>query len=127
MDSPRVAIVREAYRLANSEDLSGLLTLLDDDVEFPDPIHGTIVRGKEEGAQLWHRVQAAEHVLMPGQVVEFGDAVIAVVHHQVYERDGGPLAGITEVHRFTFRDGRIARMDVTTLEELPEAVWERLG
>ena len=57
-----------------------------------------------------------------------GDAVIVVVHHDFYDRELKRLGeGVSEIHRFTVRGNWIARLEVTTFDEIPEDVRERLA
>lgn len=129
MDSSRVAVVRAAIDCFNREDIPGVLELCDDDIELPDVINGIVVKGKPAVEGYWQRqFQVVDHSVMPGEIVEMGDAVIVVAYHQMYEPDAGPLgAGVTAVHRYTFRDERIAKMEFTGLDEIPASVRERLG
>lgn len=128
MDSARVALVREAYECLNNADIPGLLELLDPDVEYPDVVHNTVLRGKVSVERHWERqLQVADHSAIPSEILEVGDAVLVVAYHQIYERDGGPLGqGVSAVQRVTFRGDRIARVEFTPMGEIPDYVIERL-
>ncbi len=129
MDSQKVALVRAAYDRVNNEDIAGLLELLDPDVEFPDVIHNTVLRGRESVERYWQdQILAAEHSAVPSEILELGEAVIVVAYHQIYERNGGPLGpGMSAVQRVTFRGDLIAKVEFTPLGEIPDHVRERLS
>lgn len=121
MDSVRVARVRSGYQYLKDGDIPRLLDLFHDDVELVDPFYNTVLRGRQELVELWQSRQVVDHSLVIGDIIEMGDAVIVVVHHDFYQRDQGRIgAGVDEVHRFTFRDDRVAGLDITTLDAIPE-------
>lgn len=128
MESERVAVVRASYACFNAKDISGVLDLCVPDVEFPDVVNHTVLRGRAaiEGSFL-HQFSAIDHHVSVSEVVEMGDHVMVVAHHQVYLPDGGPLGpGMSAVHRYSFQGNLIARMEWTGLDEVPEEVRERL-
>ncbi len=128
MTSRRIDLIREAYKYAHEEDGDKLLQLFDDEIEMTDPVSLTVVHGKEAMAQLWRRSLGAVHSMVPSEFVEMGDAVIVVVHHDFYDRALKRLGeGVSKIHRFTVRRNRIARLEVTTFDEIPEDVRERLA
>lgn len=62
-----------------------------------------------------------------GDVFEVGDAVVALAYHQAYDDDGkllGPPRSVSE--RFTFRGDLIARLEVTSPDDLADSVRGRL-
>ena len=129
MDSTRVALVREVYDRFNNADIGGVLDLLDADVEMPDVLHGTVLRGTDSLRRYWEQqFELVDHSIMASDVVEVGDAVLVVAFHQVYDREGGgPLGrGVAAVHRLTFRGDRILSIEYTGVDEVPEQVRQRL-
>jgi len=127
MGSHRSDLVREGYKYVHEEDGDKLLELFDDDIEMTDPIAQTVIYGKEAVAQLWQRSLGAVHSILPGEFVETGDVVLVVAHHDFYDRELTRLGeGVSEIHRFTFRGDRIAKLEVTTFDEIPADVRERL-
>lgn len=130
MESERVVLVREAYHRFNDGNVSGVLELFDADVEMPDVLHGTTLRGTEALREYWEQqFELVDHSIMASEIVEVGDAVLVVAFHQLYDRDGGgPLGrGVAAVHRLTFRGDRIASIEYTGVDEIPERVQQRLG
>jgi hypothetical protein len=77
---------------------------------------------------MWRgQFRLVEHTVLPGEIVDMGDIVVAVAHHQLYEPNHGPLGpGVTVVHRLSFRNGLISRLEVTPIDEVPEEVRARL-
>lgn len=120
-------MIRDGYKYFEQEDLDKLLALFDDDVEMTDPITTATIYGKEAVAQIFHRSQGAVHSIVVGEIVEMDDTVLVVTHHDFYNRELARLGeGVSEVHRFTFCGDRIAKIEVTTLDEIPAEVRERL-
>jgi ketosteroid isomerase-like protein len=129
VESTRVALVRAAYDRFNDADISGILDLLDTDVEMPDILHGTTLRGIEAIRGYWEQQFAlVDHSIMASEIVEVGDAVIVVAFHEVYDREGGQSLGrgVAAVHRLTFRGDRIASIEYTGVDEVPDQVRQRL-
>lgn len=119
--------MRSAYQRFNDQDFEGVLELLDADVEWPDSLNDSVLYGRNAVRAYWERhFEVALPTEILGEVVEIGDAVVAVSYRQVYEREGGPFGPpAVVVHRFTFRGDRVARMEVTPLDETPDYVRER--
>ena len=130
MESARVALVRDAYRRFNKSDITALLDLLDPDVELPDPLSGRKLRGVDEAREYWEREFAlVEPTLLVSEIVEIGDALLVVVFQELYDRESGKLLGhgVTAVHRVTFRGDRIASIEYTGIDEVPEQIRQRLA
>lgn len=120
--------MRSAYQHFNDQDFEGVLELLDADVEWPDAVNDSVLYGRNAVRAYWERhFEVAVPTEILGEVVEIGDAIVAVAYRQVYERQGGGPFGppAVVVHRFTFRGDRVARMEMTPLDETPDYVRER--
>ncbi len=103
------------------------MELFDDEIEMTDPITRSIRCGKDTVAQGFQRSLGAVHSIVLSEIVEMGDTVLVVAHHDFYDRELGRLGeGVSEVHRFTLRGDRIAKLEVTTFDEIPAEVRERL-
>lgn len=128
MESPRVSVTRAAYERLNDGDIAGMLELLVPDVEYPDVVHDTVLRGRESVQRHWaDLLERADHSARPGEFIEVGEAVIVVVYHQAYEKNGAALGpGVPAVHRVTFEGDLIARVEFSAMEEIPEQVLARL-
>lgn len=123
-----MALTRAAYERLNEGDIPGMLELLVPDVEYPDVVHDTVLKGRESVERHWAELlERADHSARPGEFLELGDAVVVVVYHQAYEKNGAALGpGVPAVHRVTFRDDLIARVEFSALDEIPEQVLARL-
>lgn len=130
MESSRVVLVREAYDRFNDADISGLIDLLDPDVELPDVLSGGTIRGTEAIRQYWEReFELVEPSILASEIVEVGDAVLVVVFQEIHERGSGQRLGqgVAAVHRVTFRGDRIAAIEYTGVDDVPEQVRQRLA
>lgn len=123
----RITIVRSAYERFNDGDLDGVLALLTDDVEWPDLVHDSVLHGKAALRRYWDDMLAQVRLsVFLGEAMEVVDHVVALVRQQVYELDHQPFGPANTVaHRFWFRDGLIARMELTELDTIPEEVRSR--
>jgi len=128
VDSNRVAVVRSCYHCFNDKDIDGVLDLCTSDVEFPDVVNDSVLRGRAAIEDAFRRqFEIFDHSVVLGDVFEVGEHVVVVAHLQVYERDGGPLgSGIAAVHRYSFDGERIAKVEWMGLDDVPEPVRERL-
>lgn len=130
MERTRADIAREAYDRFNDGDVSGIVALLDADVEIPDVLHGTTLRGTEEVQRYWEwQFELVDSRILVGEIVEIGNALHIVVHQELRDRESGQLIGgsVVAVHRMTFRGDRIASIGYRDIDEIPESLKERLG
>ncbi|GAA3625719.1 nuclear transport factor 2 family protein [Kineosporia mesophila] len=112
----RKALLIDAYRCFNGRDVEGLLSMMTDDVEWPDLPGGRVLRGKDEIREYWQGQfavsdpQAVPTDFEPGAT---DDEIVAVVEHEVRGLGGEVLADQYELrHRYWFRDGLVRRMVV---------------
>ena len=123
MTKDRIALVRSAYERYNNRDLDGALELLDPHVSWPDVVNGTVMVGRPAVRRYWngHFLRVSPTVV-PEDLYEVGDAVIAIVRQQVRDLDGNPIgASSVAAHKLTFRGELIIRMEIT-VEAFPEEV-----
>jgi hypothetical protein len=85
------------------------------EVEWANGMEGGHVHGKDEVRSYWTRqfTTLNPHV-EPRQITsdQHGSWVVEV-HQVVHDKAGNLLADITVYHTYQFRDGLIARMDIT--------------
>ncbi|AGZ42888.1 nuclear transport factor 2 family protein [Actinoplanes friuliensis] len=107
-------LVRRMYAAYNNQNAEELLTLLTDDVDWPDgPAR---LRGKDALRNYWQRqwISTRTHD-EPGDPVDLGDGRIAVRINQTVRRpDGSPVSTGRFLHVFEIRDGLAARLDIKT-------------
>lgn len=128
MGCDRVARVRSAYERFNCKDIDGLLALMTGDVAWPDIAEGEERHGRDALRRYLTDVLAFTTPLATlGDVFEVGDAVVALAYHEAYGDDGrllGPPRPVSE--RFTFRGELIDRVELTSPDQVSDAVRARL-
>lgn len=124
MESRKVALVQASMECFNNQDISGVLDLCIPDVEFPDVVNESVLRGRDAvAASFRQQFEVLDHVVTPAEIVEVGESVVVVALHHVFnagETSLGPP--FTAVHRYFFRDDLIARMEWNGLDDYPEPV-----
>jgi ketosteroid isomerase-like protein len=117
--------VREFYAAINRNDIPMVLSLLDPEVDFTEPVdypEGGTTRGLADVEALLIRARGtwAEGGCEPEQIIAAGDKIIAIVHVRVRLKDradwlDGRLADV-----FAFRDRKITLK--RTFDEAPQAL-----
>jgi len=121
----RIDVVRTAYQRFNEQDFEGALDLCDADIEFRDLLtRDGRAYGREAVRQRFaERFSAATVHVTVADVLEVGSTVIAVACCQVYDPEGEPVGPqVIVTDNFSFRGDRIARVETTQFEEVPEEV-----
>lgn len=119
----RKDIVRSAYERFNAKDFAGALEFFHPGAEHADLLRiGVIVKGKEAILQLWtERFAEAGVSAILGDMLEIGDSVVVAVCYQPYTPSGATAgSSMIVAHRFVLQGNRIARIEATVLEDLPE-------
>jgi hypothetical protein len=108
------AYFEEMYEAFNRRDAERVLTMMSDNVDWPNAWKGGHLVGREAVRDYWS-AQWAEidpHV-EPLAIAERADGSIAVTVRQVVRTRDGQLLGDGEVvHVYRLEDGLIQRMDV---------------
>lgn len=120
-------VVRTAYQRFNERDFEGVVELFHPDIEWADVLQeGVTIRGPLAILQLWtERFSEAGIRTIIGDVIEVREAVTVVVCYLAYAPNGGPVGGpLVVAHRFTFRDGLLARSEANVLDEVPAEMKE---
>jgi len=102
-----------AYKSYNERDLEALLPLMCEDVNWANPLTGDRIRGREEMRKIWELQWTSLSVQTePIRIYEESDGKTVVVVREILHEAGGRLLMDQEMeHVFTWRDGRVARMD----------------
>jgi len=112
----RKALLIDAYRRFNGRDVDGLLSMMTDDVEWPDVPNRAVLRDKDAIREYWIGQFAQTDPQMVPTDFEPGagdDEIVAVIEQEVRDLGGGVLVERREVrHRYSFRDGLVRRMVV---------------
>jgi ketosteroid isomerase-like protein len=111
---PVQRLIRDLYASFNARDIEAVIARLHPDVDWPNAWEGGRLRGHDAVRRYWTRQFAAiDGRVEPTAIVEDGERVVVTVHQTVRDREGRLQDDRTVTHTYTFRDGRIARMDVT--------------
>lgn len=108
-------LLRSAYRAFNARDIEAAVGLLHPDVDWPNAWEGGHVIGRSAVVEYWRRqFTAISSTVEPERCMNEPDGSITVdVHQVVRDAKSGELLSDSRVrHRYRFRDGLIARMDV---------------
>jgi ketosteroid isomerase-like protein len=107
-------LIRDLYASFNARDIDAVLTALHPDVDWPNAWEGGRLHGHDEVRDYWTRQFAAiDGRVEPTEIVTQGDTTTVTVHQTVKDLDGNVEFDGTVTHTYTFRDGRIVRMDVS--------------
>ena len=118
MDTTPEQQLRTMYAAFNGRDATGVLAEMTDDVDWPNGWEGGRVIGQPAVRDYWTRQWAEiDPNVEPGSITARDDGTFAVeVRQIVRDHHGKLLSDDALIHAYTFRDGRIARMDI----ELPD-------
>jgi len=117
-------VLQAIYDNFNARDIEGVLAALRPDVLWANGMDGGHEHGIDAVRAYWTRQWAlVQPTVKPLGFEGVGnDAVLVTVEQTVRDLDGKPLAGQDHGlhdklvgHRFQFRDGRVARFDITEL------------
>jgi ketosteroid isomerase-like protein len=110
-------LVRRLYAAYNGRDVERLLTLVTDDVNWPDGL--ARMHGKDAVRDYWVRQWSRIHTHdEPSEPIELGDGRIAVhIHQTVRTPDGALVSTAHFIHVYRIRDGLAARLDIKSGED----------
>jgi ketosteroid isomerase-like protein len=107
-------LIRDLYASFNARDIEAVIARLDEDVDWPNAWEGGRLHGHDAVREYWTRQFAAiDGRVEPTEIVEDGDTVTVTVHQTVRDLDGRLQDDRVVTHRYTIRDRRIVRMDVS--------------
>ena len=107
-------LIRRTYTAFNQRDVDAALAGLCKDVEWPNVLEGTYLRGHDAVRAYWlEQFESTSPMVEPYGMTERADGRVAVDVHQVIRTlDGYVLVDRDVRHVLTLRDGRVARMEV---------------
>lgn len=107
-------LLRRAYAAFNARDLDAVLVLLHPEVDWSNAWEGGRVHGRHGVRDYWTRQWAELDPRVEPEAFEAdGEELVAVVAQHVRDAASGELVRAGTVrHRYAFRDGLVARMDV---------------
>jgi hypothetical protein len=105
------------YAAFNARDIDAALPTMTGDVSWPKAFKGGFVRGHEEVRAYWTEQwsEIDPHVEPIAFYPEDAEQILVDVHQVVRGLDGTVLADVHTGHRFTFKSGLIAKMEVFPL------------
>jgi hypothetical protein len=106
-------LLRQAYEAFNAKDVEALLAVMADDVDWPNMLEGTRLVGHDAVREYWlGQFRTTDPRLEITRVDEEGDAMVLSVHQSICDLEGTVLREADVEHVYTFRQGKVARMDV---------------
>ena len=107
-------LIRDLYASFNARDIDAVLAFMHADVDWPNAWEGGRVHGTEAVRDYWTRQFAAiDGKVEPTHIDVDENTVTVAVHQTVHDKQGTLLDDREVTHTYTFRDDRIARMDVS--------------
>ena len=109
-----VDLITRLYAAIDARDADGLVALLAPDVDWPEPMHGGRVVGRDAVRAHWlGQWQVLDLQMHPRRVRRLPDGRVEVLVEQVVrDADGDLLGGATVLHTYTLAGDLVARMDV---------------
>lgn len=109
------AILHGAYADFNARNIDAVISRMHPQVQWANGMEGGHVHGKDEVHAYWTRqFTTVDPHVDPVKIEpdEHGNWVVEV-HQVVYDCEGNLLLDTIVYHTYQFRDGLIARMDIT--------------
>ncbi len=107
-------IINKAYEGFNKRDVDGVLSLMDNEVTWPNGWEGGYVHGHAEVKDYWTRQwkEINPHVT-PVSILERADGRLEVeVQQLVKDLQGKVLADGSVKHIYSFKNGLITKMEI---------------
>ena len=113
-ESEKIELLKTAYAAFNSRDIDGALAAMAADVAWPRAFEGGFVNGQDEVRHYWEKQwNEIDPTVEPISFRwEERDQLLAEVRLLVRSLDGGVIADQKVGHRFSFKDGQIAKMEL---------------
>lgn len=112
-------LLRRMYEIFNTQDVDEFTrAAFHPDVDWPNVLEGERLHGVEEVLAYWKRQFAVAHPLvrMEGMAAEPGGRIAVRVRLGLRDADGDHWSGPAVEHVYTFRDGKVAHMEVRESE-----------
>jgi hypothetical protein len=108
------SMLRRTYDAFNRRDVDAVLSVMTDDVDWPDMLAMTRAVGKEKVRDYWigQFAQIDPSVEPIGFAVDERGDVVVTVHQVIRSLSGTVVADQRVQHAYTVRDGRVCAMDV---------------
>ena len=115
-DGSEPQILRAAYRDFNARNIDGVISRMHPEVDWANGMEGGHVRGKEAVRAYWMRqFSSLNPRVEPASLERQEDGRWRVeVHQVVHDMEGNLVVDATVYHTYLFREGLIARMDISS-------------
>ena len=108
--------LKRVYEAFNARDLETALSLMHDDVDWPNGWQGGRITGRDAVRDYWTgQFESINSQVEPESFTESGDRVAVTVHQVIRDLDGNVMSDGTVKHVYTFKDGLVARMDIVAI------------
>jgi hypothetical protein len=109
-----IDILNEAYSAFNRRDITAVLTLMNEDIDWPNAMEGIRVFGVEAVRAYWTKQWSLiDPTVTPVRFQAEEDGSVTVdVHQVVRSLDGALLVDQMVQHVYSFQGELIARMDI---------------
>jgi ketosteroid isomerase-like protein len=108
--------LQRVYAAFNARDIDTAVSLMHEDVDWPNGWEGGRITGRDAVRDYWTRqFESIDSWVDPEAFTESGDRVAVTVHQVVRDLDGNVLSDGSVSHVYTFKDGLVARMDIVNL------------
>ena len=108
-------VLAAAYRDFNARNIDAVISQMHPQVEWANGMEGGHVLGKDAVRDYWARQFTMFNPRVDPTSIEAdgSDGWVVTVHQVVHDMKGNLLLDTTVYHTYRFRDGFIARMDIT--------------
>lgn len=108
-------ILQDMYRDFNARNIEAVLSRMHPGVEWANGMEGGHVNGREEVRAYWTRQFTTLNPHVEPVLIEPDDHGnwVVEVHQVVHDTQGNLLLDAIVYHTYQFRDGLIARMDIS--------------
>jgi len=111
-------LLRRAYAAFNARDIDGAVSLMHDDVDWPNGMEGGRVHGHGEVRDYWTRQFATidPHVEPASFAEDEQGRIVVTVDQVVRDLEGNVLSDGRVLHIYAVHDGLIQRMEIGNAE-----------
>ncbi|HEY7062264.1 MAG TPA: nuclear transport factor 2 family protein [Chloroflexota bacterium] len=108
------ALLRRTYAAFNARHVDAVLAAVQPDVDWPNALEGTRLRGHDAVREYWQRqFEMIDPRVEPQRFTLEPDGRVAVAVHQIVrDRAGNVLADSTVEHVYRLRDGLVEHMEI---------------
>jgi len=107
-------LLRRAYAAFNARDIDAVLSMMHQDVEWPNAMEGGYVYGHNGVRAYWTRQWGLIDPFVEPQAFSTGPdgRILVEVHQRVLDKDGGTLLDGQVQHIYSIRDGLVRHMEI---------------